>query len=75
MGVPLVAPHERTSQLWLKLREHFEKRLAVLRARNDKPASVDRSNVLRGQIAELKHLLQLADEKSSVPPEDELFRD
>lgn len=66
---------ERDSALWRKLLQHFERRLAMLRARNDKPVDERRANVLRGQIAELKHLISLNEPRKRVPPEDELFKD
>lgn len=70
-----LSEHERQSALWLKLKAHLDERLALLRARNDKPRDEAKSNLLRGQLAELKHLLSLNEEKRTPPPEDELFQD
>ena len=57
-----VAQHERTSALWRALHEHYTARLAVLRSQNDHPNDAERTAFKRGQIAEAKAFLALADE-------------
>lgn len=69
-----LSDYERQSAFWKKLATHMTERLASLRARNDAVRSPEKTNLLRGQIAELKHLLSLADDKPSPPPED-VFKD
>ncbi len=51
---------ERRSILWLKIKEHAEKRLHILRSRNDSVAlNLEQTSTLRGQIKEIKILLEL----------------
>lgn len=66
---------ERQSALWLKLKQYLDSRRAGLHARIERPLSTEKTNALRGQIAELKHFLSLADDKPAPAPEDELFKD
>jgi hypothetical protein len=62
-----LAPHERTSPLWLNLERHMQQALAELRAMNDTSVSPERTEHLRGRIAQLKALLALADEPKPPP--------
>ena len=59
---PVLAAEERTSLTWLKLKKHFEERLAELRRRNDS-ANLDATETarLRGAIAEIKYSLALGE--------------
>lgn len=71
----ILTENERQSALWMKLKKHYEERLAMLRARNDRPVDERRANLLRGQIAELKYQISLNEPRRTVAPEDELFKD
>lgn len=51
--------HEASSAVWMKIREHLEERLALLRAKNDDSKPVDETEKLRGRIREVKYLLSL----------------
>lgn len=48
---------EQNSNTWLSLKEYYAERLDELRRKNDHPQSVEATEKLRGQIAEIKHLL------------------
>lgn len=49
---------ETRTPLWMRLREHLERRLADLRKQNDDPALDDtKTAVLRGRIAALNEVL------------------
>ncbi len=52
---------ETNSALWKKLADHLRGRIEMLRMRNDHHQSEDSTSRLRGQIAELKGLLGLAE--------------
>lgn len=54
---------ERESPLWERLVEHHEKRLAVLRAKNDASLDAEETASLRGQIKEVKVFLALGIEE------------
>ncbi len=58
---PLLSETDRHSALWLKLKKHFEERIALLRARNDNDLDEAKSARLRGRIAETKYFLGLGD--------------
>ena len=61
MGKQLI-PHlkiEPHSNTWLELKEYLTQRLDEARRKNDNPQSIESTERLRGQIAELKHLLNL----------------
>lgn len=62
-----LAPHERTSPLWIGLERHMQRELEELRARNDAHLPPERTADIRGRIAQLKALLALADEPKPVP--------
>lgn len=73
--VDRLTPAERASAAWQRLSAYMNKRMAMLRARNDGLHEPDKTNALRGQIAELRHLLSLASDKPVYRLEDELFKD
>jgi hypothetical protein len=50
---------EQNSSTWLELKEYLTQRLDEARRKNDNPQSVELTERLRGQIAEIKHLLSL----------------
>lgn len=52
--------HEISSATWMKLAKHFEDRLEVLRAKNDSSMSPEKTERLRGRIAEVKAALALS---------------
>lgn len=52
---------ERHSSLWRKLAEYYQQRLALLRAKNDGDLDEARTARIRGQIAEVKQFLDLAE--------------
>lgn len=47
------------SATWLKLRDHIEARIQLLRVKNDRRLSLEDTAIVRGQITELKFLLGL----------------
>lgn len=49
------------SALWIKLRTHYEARLASLRVQNDQPLDGESTATLRGRISEIKLLINLGD--------------
>lgn len=57
------------SPTWLKLKAHFEARLAEHRAGNDRRLSDQDTAHLRGRIAEAKYFLELADPPPVIPAE------
>lgn len=57
---------ERNSALWVKLKEHLEARLDLLRRKNDNPLSIEETSSLRGAIREVKMLLALEQSKTAV---------
>lgn len=50
---------DAVSPTWLRLRAHIERRIQVLRVKNDKAMSPEDTAALRGRIAELKNLLTM----------------
>lgn len=70
----LLGPHERGSATWAKLKAYLEERLAKLREKNDRRRSQQETDFLRGEIAEVKHLLSLGTEKP-VPAPDQDIKD
>lgn len=61
---------ERKSELWHKLKHHYEDRLKELRAKNDKWLGGKETAHLRGQINQVKEFLDLEREVSPMerPP-------
>lgn len=55
---------ERHSALWIKLNEHFEARLQLMRAKNDAALNAEETSRLRGRIAELKGFLALSQDET-----------
>jgi hypothetical protein len=70
----VLTEHDRQGDPWLKIKKHFESRLAVLRQKNDKPATEAQTAVLRGRIAEVKAILALGEEQQTNPSEENLFQ-
>ena len=69
MSEPLLTVNDRTSAVWQKLKPYFEKRLESLRRKNDGDKSPEQTAKLRGQIAEVSHLLALGTDMPQVPDE------
>ena len=59
---------ERNSALWLRLKQHLEDELALLRVQNDDDRDPVATAHLRGEIARIKTLLALDSEPSEQPP-------
>ena len=57
-----------TSPTWLRLKEHYEARLAALRIKNDGRLSLEDTARARGQIFEVKQILALPN-PNAAPPE------
>lgn len=69
-----LSAHERHSELWKRLKKHFEARLDAHRRNNDEPASEERTARLRGRIAEMKYIVGL--DQDTLPVDDEdVFKD
>ena len=58
---------DKAHGLWLRLRAHFEERLALARQRNDAIQPEDMTAALRGEIKTLKGLIALGDDRPIVP--------
>lgn len=54
-----LSEQERNSALWQKLKMHLAERLQAHRSANDRELSQDQTAKLRGQIREVKYLLDL----------------
>ncbi len=50
---------------WMELKEILEDRIADLREKNDKSMSIEKTERIRGQIAELKFVLEIPNKKES----------
>ncbi len=50
---------ERMSQLWQKIKRHYQERLETLRKKNDSQMPEAQRGVVLGQIQEVKELLSL----------------
>jgi len=61
---PVLLPEDLRSPTWLKIKAHFEERLADHRKANDNDKDAVATAKLRGRIAEAQYLLDLA-----KPPE------
>lgn len=58
---------ERATPVWARLQDHYTNRLATLRAQNDQRGlSPEQTEFIRGQIAECKAFLQLAQDPPLV---------
>jgi len=66
MSESLFTKTEREGEIWRKLRKHLQARVQQLRAQNDISTSDERTEKLRGRIAEAKDILRLGDEPA--PP-------
>jgi len=64
---------DRESPLWRRFEAHLNERLAVLREQNDADKTPDATAHIRGRIAELKTLLDLARERHVSSTRDKIF--
>ena len=63
---------DKATHLWLRLTQHFEKRLADARVRNDNPELGEfQTATLRGEIRVLKGILQLGADRPVMTGGDE----
>lgn len=60
--------HERESVVWNKLFEHLTERLETMRLTLEKSEDHDLSQKIRGRIHEIRHLLDLNNERQSIRP-------
>jgi hypothetical protein len=61
----ILTPADRQSAVWLKLKEHYTKRLNTLREQNDGNLDLEATAKIRGRIAEAKQFLALG---NPAPP-------
>lgn len=55
-----LSEHDKQSPQWVNLSRHLEDRLSDLRKKNDNPGNTETETAcIRGQIAEVKRLLEL----------------
>ncbi len=62
-------PHEVMNPLWVKLKEHFENELTVLRERNDGDLDEIKTAKLRGRLFQIREFLLL--ERPAEPEPDD----
>lgn len=61
MTAPLqLTEGEKMTPIWLRIEEHLKNRLDTLRLKNDRQQSEQETAALRGQISEVKSLLNIA---------------
>lgn len=68
--VPRLSEMERQSALWKKLKAHMQARVERHRASNDTSKSVEKTEKLRGRIAEAKYFLTFDTPAPGVDVED-----
>lgn len=56
---PVLTDGDRQGPTWMRLKKHYEERLATLRTQNDAALAAEKTAELRGQIKEVKRLLKL----------------
>lgn len=67
-----LSEQEIHSPLWMRLTEHYSKRLASLRARNDNDLTEADTAKLRGRIREVQVLLALANPAPAIVVADDI---
>lgn len=60
-------PHDKSSPTWQRIERHLIDRLQVLRRQNDATMTTERTEHIRGRIAQLKELLALVNEDPAPP--------
>jgi hypothetical protein len=63
--------HDKAQGLWLRLKAHFEDRLADARHRNDRVQSEHETASLRGEIRCLKQLIRLGADRPMTGEDDQ----
>lgn len=61
---------ERLSPAWIHLRTHLAEKLQELRAKNDLDADSVKTAHVRGQIHQIKQILELDSPQKPIPPQD-----
>lgn len=56
---------DRHTNTWRKVQAYYEARLQMLRSKNDN-ATMEKTQFLRGQIDEAKHILALGEEPKRI---------
>lgn len=69
MSEPVLTRAELQGPVWKKLEKHMQDRLDAHRQKNDGDLPTEKTAKLRGQIAELKALLNIARETTVLDPE------
>lgn len=62
---------ETQTELWLKLKAHFEARLAELREMNDHTKPMEQTEKLRGRVQECKYFLAMGEPSPEVVADDD----
>lgn len=55
----IITDQDKHSAVWVKLKQHFQDRIEMLRLKNDGEIDEKMTQKLRGRIAELKELIDL----------------
>lgn len=66
MSNPVLNESDLISTTWLKIKRHYEARLHELRAKNDSISTPEKTAWLRGEIAEVKRILDLGVEPEII---------
>jgi hypothetical protein len=66
----VLSEHDKSQGLWLRLKAHFEDRLADARQRNDAALSEPETASLRGEIRCLKRLMALGNDRPMTGTEE-----
>lgn len=59
------------SEVWKRVRAHFEARLNTARIKNEGRLSIEETNRLRGRIFEMKAFLALSPDETAPPESDD----
>lgn len=65
---PVISEFEAKGGTWLRVKAHLERRLALMRAKNDASMGIEKTERLRGRIQEIKNLMAL--DKPTPPAEE-----
>jgi len=71
----LIIEIERSGAVWMKLKAHYELRLAHLRLKNEGNLTPEQTQRIRGQIEEVKALLSLGTDRPVIEDENANFKD
>jgi hypothetical protein len=58
-----LSEHDKSTGLWLRLRDHLTERLSAARVRNDMLLPENDTAMLRGEIKTLKRILSLGEDR------------